>query len=53
MKVGDLVRYKTRTNSGSWGIIVSSNWSGTTPVWLVEWMNGVRSAYPQKYLEVA
>jgi hypothetical protein len=53
MKVGDLVRYKTRNNTGSWGIIVGCNRSGTGEVWLVEWMGGSRSAYPQKYLVAA
>ena len=53
MKVGDLIRYKTRGGNGSLGIIVRRNWS--TPrqrLWIVQWMNDVRSSYPEKYLEV-
>ena len=53
MQVGDLVRYKTRGGNGSLGIIVRRNWSGTATMWVVQWMNDVRSSYPERYLEVA
>ena len=49
MQVGDLVRYKTRGGNGSLGIIVRRNGS----MWVVQWMNDVRSSYPESYLEVA
>lgn len=52
MKIGDLVRYKTRGGNGSLGIIVRRNWSGTATMWVVQWMNDVRSSYPERHLEV-
>ena len=51
MKVGDLVRYKSKTGIGQRGIIIKLDWSGTAKVWVVEWMNGVRNCYPERYLE--
>jgi len=54
MKVGDLVRHKDRDGYESLGIIVRRNWR--TPrqrLWVVQWMNDVRSCYPERYLEAA
>ena len=51
MKVGDLVRYKSSTGIGQYGVIVrlkSHIGSGV----VVEWMNSVRCSYPERYLEV-
>ena len=54
MQVGDLVKYNNIRSIGfsSYGIIIKQNWSGTAKIWVVEWMNGVRSKYPERYLEV-
>jgi len=53
MQVGDLVRYNNRfIIDNSYGIIIKRDWSGTTKIWVVEWMNGVRSCYPERYLKV-
>ena len=52
MQVGDLVRDKSCTcNRGQYGIIVNRRWRGVVKVWLVEWMNGVRSIYDESRLE--
>ena len=54
MKVGDLIRYKTRGGNGSLGIIVRRhpNRRGLARMWVVQWMNDVRSSYPERHLEV-
>ena len=51
MKVGDLVRYKSSTGIGECGIIIRCI-AGTDKAKLVQWMNGVRCSYPERYLEV-
>ena len=51
MKVGDLVRYKSKTKIGQCGIIIRCI-PGTDKAKVVEWMNGVRCSYPERYLEV-
>ena len=51
MKVGDLVRHKSPYARGYVGIVVRCI-PGTDKAKVVEWMNGVRCSYPERYLEV-
>lgn len=50
MQVGDLVRYKSKTGIGQYGIIIRCI-AGTDKAKVVEWSNGVRCSYPERYLE--
>ena len=50
MKIGDLVRYKSKSRIGQYGLVIRCI-AGTDRRKVVEWMNGVRCSYPERYLE--
>ena len=51
MQVGDLVRYKSKSRIGQYGLVIRCI-AGIDRRKVVEWMNGVRCSYPERYLEV-